>query len=212
MTKEFKPSQLPKLTAFPPDAIPASFANDAGKWLANRAAEFSTSGQSVFALIHADDGVLWGRVENGQIVTPPSNDWTPQLRSRTIQQCRVFGAKGELFIWREAENVWRGREVFEEDEISYQPIRESQLLFGDRVDTDKDRSQNLLPNFTPIIEVKTGIRQIVPIAVTPADFQDRWRVTLSVLHYLSEDGDGQTRILCSRLRSVETGLASGRFA
>jgi CRISPR-associated protein (TIGR03984 family) len=203
MTKEFKPSQRPKLTPFPPDGIPASFANDSGEWLANRAAGFSTSGQSVFALIHMDDGVLWGRVENGQVITPPSNDWTPQLRSRTIQQCRVFGTKGELFIWREADNTWRGREVIEDDDFTDEPIRESQILFGDRVDTDKERSQNLLPTFTPIIEVTTGIRQIVPITVTPADFQNRWRVTLSVLHYLSEDGEGQTRILCSRLRSVE---------
>lgn len=202
MTKEYKPSQLPKRTTLPPDAIPDSFADDNGKWLADRTIGFATSGQSVYALIHADDGVLWGRIDNGQIITP-SNDWTPQLRHRTIQQCRIFGTKGELFIWREAESVWRGREVIEENNVDYQPIPESQILYGDRVDTDKDRSQNLPPNFTPIIEVKTGIRQIVPLAVTSSDFQNKWRVTLSVLHYLGEDTDGQTRIVCSRLRAVE---------
>lgn len=202
MTKEFKPSKRPRLATLLPKAIPASFANEGGQWLVTRAAKFSPSGEAVFALIHLDDGVLWGRVEDGQLITPPSNDWRPQLRSRTIQQCRVFGEKGELFIWREAEGVWRGREVVEEGEVDYRPIMESQILFGDHVDTDKERSQGLPPSFTPIVEVTTGIRQIVPITVTQADL-DRGRVTLSVIHYLTEDDDGQMRILCSRLRSVE---------
>ncbi|MCI0389626.1 MAG: CRISPR-associated protein Csx19 [Acidobacteria bacterium] len=183
---EYKPTPLPDLIPLEPAQIPDTFAGRAGVWLVEQAAGL---GGKIYALIHLDDGVLWGRVENDKLLVSAYKDWTPPLRTLTIQQCRLFGSKGELFIWRLAERVWRGRKVI--DRPGMQVIPEEQLLIGNRVVAD-----DLPDDFTAIREESTGLRQVVPL---PAKVDDDNRVALVVRHYLSEDEDGQAIIKCSRL-------------
>jgi CRISPR-associated protein (TIGR03984 family) len=193
-----------------PEQIPGNFAEDEGKWLVDRAAEHLGRDGIRYALIHLDDGVLWGRVEGGKLSLPDANEhWTPKLRTVTLQQCRVFGDKGELFIWREAENRWRGRVVIEGGATEVAVFDESQILYGDMVhDGDKKHDLPSPPTkteFTAIYEFSkgTGIRQIVPIDATAA-LEKGERVILTVRHYLKQDDDGQAKFFCSRLKSIET--------
>lgn len=207
MTKHFEPMPLPELIpVMPPD----DFAEKQGVWLA-KTEQSGDLGDTVYALIHLDDGVLWGRVEqsklhipvakdrNGQSLDSYLNSWIPKLRTLTIQQCRLFGSKGELFIWRIAEGQWCGRKVL--DRLGTRIIPEKQILIGNQVVAD------LADGFTAIREKSTGLRQIVPrLASVPANMElvdeDR-RVALIVHHYLSEDEDGQALIKCSRLVGLE---------
>lgn len=196
MTKQFKQPTEPRVETL--EKIPADFAADKGQWLVETAAGFLGAGGIRHALIHADDGVLWGLVTGNQLTIPDSSDWTPALRSTTIQQCRIFGDKGELFIWREAEGQWRGRVVIEDTNVVYEKIEEAQILYGNRVNS----SQAAPAGFTPIFEKTTGIRQIVPKQVTDQDFDNGKCVILTVVHYLDADSDGQARYFCSRLKDI----------
>lgn len=200
----FTKSPLPHLIPYAPDAFRGEFAADFGAWLVQQAAGLASATQSVFMLIHADDGVIWGRIAQGQLLKPDASDWTPPLRPLTVQQCRLFGDLGELFIWREAEGSWRGRKLLDDSAQAknYQLIEEKQMLVGTRVyNPAQDKTgfppPPLLPSaFTALIDVSTGMRQIVPCAVVQLP------VRLTVLHYLSEDEDGQALIKCSRLKTV----------
>lgn len=197
-----KEHELPIKTLEPAE-VGDAFAENAGEGLLKLAAELFKMQPSGFALIHADDGVLWGRIDAGQLEYPPASDWTPQLRTTTIQQCRVFNAAGELFIWREPKGGWRGRR-FVEDGGQYQTISEDTILYGDEV---VDPQLSLPPQstqFTAIRQKDIGVRQIVPVAISQADFDGNpaQRVKLEVVHYLDQDEDGQARIVCSRLKHV----------
>ena len=185
--------------------IPPDFAENNGSWLVENAADLLILNESGYVLLHADDGVLWGRIEGGRLVTPPPSEWTPSLRSLTIQQCRVFNSKGELFIWRESEGVWNGRALIE-DGSAYRSMEKSAILCGSRI-----VSHPAPQGFTPIIEPGVGMRQIVPVQIpddalrkdNKREFKDDWRVVLRVVEYFSEDDDGQVIIVCSRLKAID---------
>jgi CRISPR-associated protein (TIGR03984 family) len=196
MTMGFKEPSKPRIE--PLGDIPPNFAQDNGRWLVERAAGLFGVDGTKYALIHADDGVLWAIVNGNDLLYPTQSNWTPQLRSKTIQQCRIFGTTGELFIWREGEHQWRGRVVLEEPGAEYELIEEAQILYGDRVHL----SQPAPPGFTAIYEATTGMRQIVPGLVTTSDFTRGCRMTLAVTHYLTADSHGQAGIYCSRLKDV----------
>lgn len=199
MTMEFETAPMPRLTLLEPGDIPADFAAAQGNWLVQRAAGLLAPPDTGYALIHADDGVIWGLVTGAQLITPPPSAWTPQLRSQTVQQCRVFSRKGELFIWRVAEGVWRGRKLIEQGPETCIVLPERHVLYGSQVHA----SQPAPPGFTSIVEPGVGMRQIVPQTVTTSHFNNGERVTLTVYHYLNEDNDRQVRIYCSRLKELQ---------
>lgn len=216
MTFIFTKSPLPEPLAFASakaytantvERIPDDFVDRDGEWLIQQATGLSNTARPVFMLVHADDGVIWGRIEQGQLRKPDESGWTPPLRSLTVQQCRLFGDLGELFIWREAEGVWRGRKLMDVPGKDYALITERPYLIGDRVhDSTHGLSGSQLPQgFTPIIEIATGMRQIVPCIVIAGErgvIPQSQRPRLTVLHYLQEDEDGQSLIKCSRLKHV----------
>jgi len=197
-----KENELPIKTLEPAE-VGDAFAESAGAGLLALATDLFNTRPSGFALIHADDGVLWGRIDAGQLVVPPLSDWTPQLRTTTIQQCRVFNKDGELFIWREAEERWRGR-LFVENGGQYQTISKDTILYGDEVIDPQPSLPTQSTLFTAIRQNDIGVCQIVPVAITQADFDGKpaQRVKLEVVHYLDQDEDGQARIVCSRLKHV----------
>ncbi len=203
----FQKTPLPKIL---PQTVPPNFADNNAGWLTERAAEFLDFNETGYVLIHADDGVLWGRIEGKQLITPPESDWTPKLRSVTIQQCRVFGEKGELFVWRESEGAWKGRLLIE-DNSTYRPKEKKAILYGSQT-----TGQSAPPGFTPLIETGVGMRQIIPIQVPEEawkpekasknderKFKSNWRAMLTVVEYLTEDDEGQVIIACSRLKAIE---------
>ncbi len=200
MNVEIKDGFKANLKYLKPEQIPADFAANKGQWLVEAAHEHTGAGTMQYALIHADDGVLWTKVEGNQLALPSEDGetkWTPKLRTATIQQCRVFGEDGELFIWREAEGQWRGRIVKHEAGAGHY-LEEQHILYGSRLHD----SQIASSGFSPIFEPTTGIRQIVPISAT--GLTDDKRITLTVVNYLDRDEDHQARIFCSRLKTINT--------
>lgn len=199
----FRRSLLPTLSILEPDQIGDRFADVETGWLIQQSDRLAFGSDPTFLLVHADDGIIWGRIERGQLRFPGPSAWAPMLRSQTVQQCRLFGRLGELFIWRVAEGRWRGRKLVDNPEDSYSIIIEHPFLVGDRIydplsDSGNSPLRDWPAGFTPIVNVATGVRQIAPCSILPGA-----RAQLMVLHYLFEDEDGQSIIKYSRLADVK---------
>ena len=134
--------------------------NDERKWL----------------LAHADDGVIWGRWSNNDLVT--SHDVapavSPELRLITLQQVFIFGAQDEVRLWRDDDSAtirWRARRLSdrENDEVIY----ESQLLWGSEIKEWPAGFNG--QDFTHVWEKASnyGMDHIVPIKVSLDDLKQR---------------------------------------
>ena len=166
-------------------------------------AQASSEDQLTYLLAHADDGVIWGRFENSELKTADSVDCKkgnlPALRLATLQQCRIFGPEGEVFLWRVGE-AWKTRRISKSWEKSYLDsndyVTESQLLWGTTFDEQKD-------GFTFLKDGSQGLRHAVPLTEgIELDSKNNLKrpVSLLVHHYINYDrDDGTARIFLSRL-------------
>jgi CRISPR-associated protein (TIGR03984 family) len=159
-------------------------------------------------LAHADDGVIWGKLEdNGPLITsydaaqghPTAQGICPALRNETLQQARLFSEYAELLLWRNGDNIWQARLIREakndESAAWNESIDEPQILWG-------TEPQLLKHGFTLMSDGAQGLRHAVPIEVkeTYDERGERTRpLRLWVRHYIAEDGSGFTRIVASRL-------------
>lgn len=169
-------------------------------WLKQQAQDY----QLTYLLAHAEDGVIWGHfdLESGRLTTAEAvfpECYFPKLRLKTLQQCRVFGEKGEVFLWN-SNSKWRSRvilaskasELIEKEEIGLIP--ESQILWGTK-GQEKD-------NFTLLSDGSQGLRHAVPlIGINFGSDEKKLKrpVKLQVHHYFCYDSDGIARIFISRL-------------
>lgn len=171
------------------------FERDARQWLSAH-----MSADMPWLLVHADDGVIWGRREpNGSLLL--SSDVfdlktrypaiAVELRGMTVQQCRIFGKGGEILIWREG-SQFRGRIVQEDDTRNLDMWDEQHLLWGTRVVEERER-------FSLLEEGQQGPQHAVPIVVPRGR-----RAALVVRHYVGHDKNGQAVVVLSRL--VDLGL------
>lgn len=156
-----------------------------------------------YLLAYADDGVIWGRFENSELKTADSVDGKkgnlPTLRLDTLQQCRIFGTEGEVFLWRVGE-AWKTRRISKSWEKSYLDsddyVIENQLLWGSTFDEQKE-------GFTFLKDGSQGLRHAVPIMEgIELDSENNLKnpVRLIVHHYIDYDpDDGTGRIFLSRL-------------
>jgi len=153
-----------------------------------------------YLLAHADDGVIWGRVdEDGTLHSSHDAfpDVSPPLREGTLQQARLFGPGGELLLWRDGDD-WRARLAQDApadgEDCTYD---EPQMLWGYRhIDTTD--------GFTLVDEGQQGLRHAPPIIAPPGAFAPNDRpLRLVVRHYLTPDRDsGLLRVWLSRLLDV----------
>jgi CRISPR-associated protein (TIGR03984 family) len=172
---------------------------DPAVWLTEQA------GDAVcYLLAHADDGLIWGKVENGVLAT--SNDAarntgyaqiSPPLREVTLQTARLFNNNGEILLWRDSEILsWRARMIYavnDTQEATFvEAIDEHQLLWGNQVEA-------LSNTFTLLSDSGQGLRHIAPISITAEALPLRLRVR----HLISEDETGFARITNSRLVNLE---------
>lgn len=171
------------------------FEQDVRGWLATH-----MSADMPWLLVHADDGVIWGRREpDGSLLL--SSDVFAQkkrypaiaveLRALTLQQCRIFGKGGEVLIWRES-SQFRGRIVRNDSATEVDLWDEQHLLWGTRVVEERE-------GFSLLEEGQQGPQHAVPIAIP----RDR-RAALTVRHYVEQDENGQAVVVMSRL--VDLGL------
>lgn len=152
-----------------------------------------------YLLAHADDGVIWGKVDtNGRLVTSDSvaPEVSPQLRAETLQQARLFAEHAELLLWRDGDNQWHARLIRDaakgETATFTDAIDEPQVLWG----TDP---QPLGNDFTLMTDGAQGLRHAVPLRVEGKFDEASRPLRLLVRHYLKDDDSGFTRIVASRL-------------
>ena len=165
-------------------------------WLEEQAKSY----QLPYLLAHAEDGVIWGSFDNGSLTTaekvfykPEFKVDFPKLRLLTLQQCRVFGKNGEIFLWQSgAKWKWRFIGKSEEDKIT-----ETQILYGTQ---GKERE-----GFTLLSDGSQGLRHAVPLTGITFDKDEKKRpVRLLVHHYITFDDTGIARIYLSRLVDLKT--------
>jgi CRISPR-associated protein (TIGR03984 family) len=185
MTREIK--SMPAVVK----PIPADNITDLKDWLQAQATAYNLT----YMLAHADDGVIWGRMDGGQLET--SNDVVPSvsppLRLKTLQSARLFSAQGELLLWRVEENRYRSRLIHNSQggEMSNwdEAFDEPQLFWG-----TPDRQ---LPNgFTLLRDGAQGLLHAVPLTLNTTT-----NPRLIVRHYLAKENFA--RVVASRLMSIE---------
>lgn len=175
--------------------------DNVGAWLAEQGATHKLG----WLLAHADDGVIWGRIDGQRLIT--SHDAARghagaepvcrPLRSATLRQARLFGPAGELLLWRDGENGWHARVIQDgaagESATWERAFDEEHLLWGTRATPIEDR-------FTLIEHAAEGLRHALPMPVTfpigrAANQAEQPR--LLIRHYL--DRHGPARVVASRL-------------
>lgn len=162
-----------------------------------------------WALAHSDDGVTWGRLDEeagrwrlGHDAFP---DVSPPIRVEALQELRVFGAGGEVLIWR-SDGGLRGRLLEDsepgdstgDDTDPLCPSDELRIVRGDRIREDAS------DGFTRVTDA-TGAEQVLPLTLAEAKLRRR-KVRLHVRHYWAQNvDDGTVRIAVTRLVKLTTG-------
>ena len=176
------------------ESIAVESISDVKAWLQTQAIRHKLK----WLLAHADDGVIWGEVRNGQLVTSDSlaPEVSPPLRAETLQQVRLFATRAELLLWRDGDNQWHARLIRDpghgEKPTFTDAIDEPQILWG----TDP---QPLANGFTLMSDGAQGLRHAIPLDVRGKFDESSRPLRLWVRHYLQDDESGFTRIVASRL-------------
>lgn len=171
------------MNAFPVDG---SFADNPEAWLEKQSEEHHLP----YLLAHADDGVIWGRFDNdGKLILAGRafsevDGVDVKLRKKTLQQLRLFGRRGELFLWRTGNNL-QVRLIID-DPIEEDTLEEVYLLWGEPSKTNM--------GFTLMHEGLQGLRHAPPLNILSED-----PLGLKVRHYVKYDEIDQAYIAFSRL-------------
>jgi CRISPR-associated protein (TIGR03984 family) len=157
-------------------------------------------------LAHCDDGVTWGRVDDGKAVLSSEQfpNWkTPSPHAKNLQQLRAFGLEGELLLWRDEDNFTehKGRILTDVHNARRtgptRPKDECYLIAARRAIAGANSSKD---GFTVVTDVDGRI-QVVPLPLTDQDFEEgKFPLRLRVRHYFTTDEEnGCVRIAASRL-------------
>lgn len=171
------------------------------EWLAEQMKE----NHLTFLLAFADDGVIWGRMDNDSLVIAHETTQKAErknyteLRGKTLQQAYAFSKDMEVRIFRDEMGEWKALKIEDEGEVI---IKESQVLWGDKLDEDKNQPTH--PGFMRLLAERKGIPpQIVPW--DKKDFREGKCVRLDVHHMVVYEETGEARIALSRLAGLRIG-------
>ncbi len=162
-----------------------------------------------YLLAHADDGVIWGRLDGEELIT--SHDvapaYSPPLRAATLQMARIFAPAGEVLIWRDESGAWVGRLIAETalpDATARwtTAFEEKHVLLGTKAEPQKR-------DFSLLSEGSQGLCHVVPLNLPKIIDEQRRPLRLVVRHYLTEDDDGFIRVNASRLVDLLAPEAKG---
>jgi CRISPR-associated protein (TIGR03984 family) len=160
------------------------------EWLKEQASKYKLK----FLLAHAEDGVIWGKFQDGNLITADSV--FPQfakLRELTLQQCRIFGESSEVMLWHTDEG-FKARLVEDEHMQKEEYISEYQILWGTHGEKQEPEG------FTLLWDGKQGLKHAVPFTdIEEKDGKLKNPVRLKVNHYIDYDDAGVARIYLSRL-------------
>jgi CRISPR-associated protein (TIGR03984 family) len=122
----------------------------------------------------------------------PPSDTTLTLRWHSLQQLRLFGETGELFVWRSGDTFKARVQTDSKAQVgAIRTIDEEQMLWGYSADT-----AYFSDGFWQLQEGTEGIQHAPPISNATTGTS---RAKLKVRHYLGEDDAGVVRITGSRL-------------
>lgn len=174
--------------------VDTAFTTNPAAWLAGQA----TAKDLTWLLAHADDGAIWGKVENGSLRLSGDifDKISPPLRSTTLQQLWLFGLEAELYLWQIEPGRFSARLLTEIDSVTPDCLEEEYLLWG----TSSEQSKE---GFTVLVDGKQGLNHAVPLSSVQIDEQHR--LSLTIRHYLAYDEDGQAYIKVSRLVRLNNG-------
>lgn len=170
-------------------------------WLQTKAKQY----QLQYLIAHAEDGVIWGKFDQEGNVTTPNlpKDLFPQaealfpkckfpvLRSHTLQQCRIFGEKAEVMLWKVGQN-WKARSIEDRHLSKDDYICEKQILWGTQQEGQSKE------DFTLVSDGSQGLKHAVPLTGSFKG-KDSRPLRLGVRHYIDYDESGVARIYLSRL-------------
>lgn len=163
-------------------------------WLAEQIAQYDLA----WLLLHSELGVVWGeRRDNALVFSTPGI----MLVWDTLQEARLFGKNGELYVWNGPQG-WRARYINDLVDISEEWFDQDQLLWGNRAET----SVTANTGFVAVAEGSQGIVHLPPIDTSLPVYRDAGqaqsttdRARLKVRHYMYEDDAGVQRVGYSRL-------------
>ncbi len=167
--------------------------------------EYAASGRYTLLLAHADDGVIWGRVTDGQLVLSHEAFPTvsPALRTLTLQQARLFGPAGEVFVWRTAAG-WQSRAIIDGTGTAGEAFDEDVMLWGTNDGLTPGTPQpEERHGFWLALEADLGLRHTPPLKMT-----QRHSLRLQMRHYLAYDDYGAAFVKLSRLVDLTNGGAA----
>lgn len=147
-----------------------------------------------FLLAHTEGGVVWGRVEGGVLILAPGAEAI--FKNETLQEARLFGAHGELHVWRVGDAGFRGRCVREDAGAGAQYAQafdERRMLLGDHC----ERQEN---GFALLADGMQGLRHWAPVTSARTG---KWDVRLHVRSYVVEKGSGVLEVAAARLVNVD---------
>ncbi|MBD2200670.1 MULTISPECIES: type III-D CRISPR-associated protein Csx19 [Calothrix] len=172
--------------------VPDNF--DIRTWLEVPASQYKLK----FLLAHAEDGVIWGKFQDRNLITADSifSEFA-KLRKLTLQQCRIFGESSEVMLWKTDEG-FKARLI--QDEKNTEFIPENQILWGTQAKTISD-------GFTLVSDGSQGLCHAVPLVDINFDANQKLHrpLRLCVRHYIHNDEEtGLARIYLSRLVNLTT--------
>lgn len=174
------------------------------RWLEQQADAYAPYNLN-WLLAHADDGVIWGRIDDdGALITSyeaargdaEALAVCPRLRTVTFQQARLFGENGELLLWRDGDRQFRARVIHDVDDSPpewTEGFNEPQMLWG----TD---GRPIGHDFYFWRHGAEGLRHALPFRrgyFSAASREVSTPARLVVRHYLNRKGFA--RVVASRL-------------
>lgn len=168
------------------------------QWLEQEAKAHSLS----YLLAYTLDGVIWGKLREG-VLQLGQSAYTPPFADDLLQEARLFGDAGEIYIWRSG-NAWHGRFIraaqADEKAMYTESIDERQMLWGDQIETRSN-------GFSVMSDGIQGLQHAFPCDVpdptadqampnNPKQYKER-PLRLVVRHYLAQEAIA--RIVTSRL-------------
>lgn len=144
-----------------------------------------------YALIHADDGVIWGEHGNAGWAWSGGEQavLSPPLRRQTILQMRIFGEQSEALAWREGPAL-KGRIITDRIVKKGQPCFDEQQILWGRPEGEKEGEA--MTRFTVMREGQQAMLHAPPAAIAKAG-------ALVTRNYIGYDDDGCAFVKASRL-------------
>lgn len=183
-----------------------NFAGDPAGWFVLHS---NNNYRHVLFLAHADDGVIWGRLQDNRLITSSQlfkeYQVSPPLRAVTLQQACLFSEVEEIRAWRK-EGGFQACRITDSNDKNAAFFDEAHILWGTHAEGHEC-------GFTLLADGREGLRHAVPLDIPASSFERKSQyrpLRLLLRHYLANDSDGCARICLSRLLGLRIEPCKGK--